>query len=152
MYCCFLHFIALEMSFCSSNIWRIVTDFSCGFDIFMFFLSVQKKIKACHLFGNLSVYCLVQPTGLVMQDSLSGPFFSIELFSLPHLLHSFYHFQLKSRHRCALDSVAEHGADGSAAQCCLGMVRCACFPSEVATNQFRVMFYLFKYSKGRFLT
>lgn len=66
--------------FCCSNVWRILTNFWCGFDILIFFLSVQKKIKACHLFRNLSVYCLVRPIRLVMQDSLAGPFFHRALF------------------------------------------------------------------------
>lgn len=52
--------------------------------------------------------------------------------------------------RCALNSVVEQGADGSAAQCCLGTVRWACFPAEVATKPFRVMFYFLNTEKTDF--
>lgn len=41
----------------------------------LWFFSVSKKIKACHLFRNICVYCLALPIRLVMQGKLAGLFF-----------------------------------------------------------------------------
>lgn len=42
----------------------------------LWFFSVSKKIKACHLFRNVCVYCLALPIRLVMQGKLAGLFFA----------------------------------------------------------------------------
>jgi len=77
------------------------------------FFSVSKKIKACHLFRNICVYCLALPIRLVIQGKLAGLFFPTDLFSLHHLLHSSCILCSPSpwqEQRCALNSGVEQRA------------------------------------------
>lgn len=126
--------------YCLGNVFAVhmCGDLSVTFGLVLTpsFFAFQKKIKACHLFRNLGVYCLARPIRPVTQDSRAGPFFHRAVFPssspvLSFILSSPNPWQVQ---RCAFDSVVEQGAEDSAAQCCLGMVRWPCFPSEVGTN------------------
>lgn len=100
---------------------------------------VQKHL--CLLLGSACRACDAGQAGWSLLFPQTSSPLTISC-TLSFILSSSHPWQVQ---RCALNSV-----DGSSAQCCLSTIRWDFFPSVVATGQFRVRSYLFKYSRQIF--
>lgn len=125
----------------------------CFWHLRFFFSNTEKNICLSFVQKHL---CLLLGSACRASDAgQAGWSLFFPQTSSPLIISCTLSFILSSSHpwqvqRCALDSVKEQGADGSSAQSCLSTIRWDLFPSVIATDQFRVRSYLFKYSRQIF--